>query len=101
MAWSGTYSEHFLLALDYWAAAVFFNRFGITISTMAGLVRDGLHGPLQLSGWQIAFLRWLEPRLSNGHCEAAKAADIDRLKAALVALVKDPAMAQQLLAALT
>lgn len=100
MSEAGTYSHTVLLALDYWAAAVFFGRFGLSISTMAGLVRDDLHGPLGLQGWQVAFLRWLEPRLSNAHCEAAKAGDVGRLKTGLLLLVKDPLQAQQLLALL-
>jgi hypothetical protein len=83
MSWSGTYSHEFLLALDLWAAAVLFNRPGITISTMSGLVRDGRDRPLALHEWQRAFLRWLEPRLSRAHVEKAKAADIARAKLAL------------------
>lgn len=78
MSFQGSYAHEFLLALDLWAAAVFFNRAGITISTMAGLVRDGKDGPLKLWAWQRAFLAWLEPKLSNAHCERAKAADRDR-----------------------
>lgn len=83
MSWDKTYSHEFLLALDLYAAGLFFNHNGITISTMAGLVRDGKDAPLKLYGWQRSFLRWLEPRLSNAHCEGAKAADIARAQLAL------------------
>jgi hypothetical protein len=82
-AWDKTFTHNVLLAIDLWAALTFFNRAGITISTMAGLVRDGKAAPLKLWLWQEDFLRWLEPRLSNAHCEAAKAADIARAELAL------------------
>lgn len=75
MTWDTTYSHDFLLALDLWAAAVFFGHFGITVSTMAGLVRDGKDGPLKLHAWQRSFLRWIEPKLSRAHCAAALLAD--------------------------
>jgi hypothetical protein len=80
MSWSDTYSHEFLLALDLWAAAVFFNRPGITISSMSGLVRDRKDAPLELHGWQIAFLLWLAPRLSKRHTDAARAADMARAR---------------------
>lgn len=63
------------LGLDYWAAATVFGVYGITISTLAGLVRDGKDSPFKLYRWQRAFLRWLEPRLSKEHCAAALKAD--------------------------
>lgn len=78
MPWSGTYSHNFLLAIDLWAAEVIFNRAGITISSMAGLVRDGQDETLHLWRWQHAFLAWLEPRLSQAHCVKARAADLAR-----------------------
>jgi hypothetical protein len=76
--WDETYSHNFLLALDLWAALVFFNRAGITISTMSGMVRDGKDGPLKLWGWQRSFLRWLEPRLGRAHVTGALKADRGR-----------------------
>lgn len=81
--WSNTYSHEFLLALDLWAAGVFFNKNGITVSTLSGIVRDGKDAPLKLYGWQRAFLKWLAPRLSEAHTTAALAADIARAKLAL------------------
>lgn len=80
MTWAGTYSETFLLALDEWASAVFFGRLGLTISTLCRLVKEDKHGPLKLADWQIRFLRWLEPRLSEAHCTAALASDLARSK---------------------
>lgn len=78
MSWDQTYSHTFLIALDEWGAAVFFNRLGLTISTLACLVRDGKDGPLKLSPWQRSFLRWLGPRLTTAHCAAALKADLAR-----------------------
>lgn len=83
MSWSQTWTFKLAFGLDLFGAAVIFGHFGISISTMAGLVRDGKDAPLQLRLWQRDFLRWLEPRLSNAHCEAAKAADIARAKLAV------------------
>lgn len=83
MSWEGTYSHQVLLSLDLWAAGVFFNKSGLTVSTLAGLVRDQLDAPLKLYGWQRGVLGWIEPRLSNAHCEAARAADIARARVAL------------------
>lgn len=71
------------LGLDFWAAATFFGAYGITVSTMAGLVRDGKDAPLRLYGWQRGFLRWLEPKLSREHCAKALQHDIERCKTAL------------------
>jgi hypothetical protein len=72
------------LGLDYWAAASFFGHYAISISTMAGLVRDGKDAPLKLYPWQRSFLRWLEPKLSREHCAKAKQSDIARAKQALI-----------------
>lgn len=83
MTWSQSYSHQWLLSLDLYFAGVIFNRSGITISTMAGLVRAGKDGPLKLYRWQRAFLRWLAPRLSAAHCIAAREADIGRARLAL------------------
>jgi hypothetical protein len=83
MTWTNTYSHTFLLALDLWAAAVFFNRPRVTISTMACLVHDGKDAPLELQEWQRSFLRWLAPKLSTAHCRGALQSDIDHLQAAL------------------
>lgn len=83
MSWARTWSHDFLLALDLWCAAVFFGVRGITISTLAVLVRDGQDALLNLRPWQKGFLQWLEPRLSRAHCDAAKAGDIAGAKLAL------------------
>ena len=91
MSWDNTYSHDFLLALDLWAAAVFLGHFGITISTMSGLVRDGKDGPLKLHGWQRSFLRWLEPKLSRAHVNAALIADRGRATLALSLMPEDKA----------
>lgn len=78
MTWDQTYSHDFLLALDLWAAAVFFGVFGVTLSTLSGMVRDGTDGPFKLRRWQRSFLRWLEPRLGRAHVAAALKADRGR-----------------------
>lgn len=83
MSWDQTYSHNVLLALDLYCALIFFNRAGLTISTLSGLVRDGKDGPLKLWGWQRAFLRWLEPRLTRAHVDAALKADTARAQLAL------------------
>jgi hypothetical protein len=80
----------FGLGLDFWAAATFFGHYGITVSTMAGLVRDGNDAPLKLYGWQRAFLRWLEPRLSRQHCALALQSDVKRCKDALTIMGVPP-----------
>lgn len=80
MAWDRTYSHDFLIAFDRWACAVFFGVSGITISTLSNLVRDGKDGPCKLHGWQRAFLKWLAPRLSKAHTEAAQQSDLANLE---------------------
>lgn len=87
MTTGNTLGFEMALGLDYWAAATFFGHYGITVSTMAGLVRDGKDGPLQLYSWQKKFLRWLEPRLSKTHCASALTNDISRLEASYEMLV--------------
>lgn len=101
MSWDQTYSHTFLIALDEWGAAVFFNRLNFTISTMCRLVRDGQDAPLKLNRWQRAFLKWLEPRLSESHCAAALQADLERLKTGVILLASDPDQARALLAQLS
>lgn len=78
-----TFGLEAALGLDFWASATFFGAYGLTVSTLAGLVRDGKDAPLKLYGFQRSFLRWLEPRLSRSHCEAARLSDIARCKQAL------------------
>jgi hypothetical protein len=90
MTTGDTYALEAGLGWDYWGAATFFGHYGITISTMAGLVRDGKDAPLKLYGFQRAFLRWLEPRLSREHCEAARLSDIARCKQALTLMGATP-----------
>jgi len=71
------------LGLDFWASATFFGRYGLTVSTLAGLVRDGKDADLRLYGWQRGFLRWLEPKLGRAHCAAALQSDRARAQLAL------------------
>lgn len=75
MSWDQTYSHDFLIAFDLWAAGVFFGVRGLTVSTLSGLVRDGKDAPFKLHQWQRSFLRWLEPRLSRTHVDAALKTD--------------------------
>lgn len=70
-------------ALDLFAASIFFGEFGVSVSTMAGLVRDGKDTPLRLWRWQRGFLRWLEPRLSRAHCAGAISYDRQRAQQVL------------------
>lgn len=70
-------------ALDLFAAGIFFGEFGISVSTMAGLVRAEKDAPLKLWKWQRAFLRWLEPRLSRAHCDGAISFDRQRAQQVL------------------
>lgn len=83
MSWSQTWTFKLVFGLDLFAAAIFFGQFGLSVSTMAGLVRDGRAAPLSLRLWQEDFLRWLEPRLSHAHCEGAIASDLARAQAAI------------------
>lgn len=78
MSWSQTWSFKLIFGLDLLGAAIFFGQFGLSISTMAALARDGRAAPLKLRLWQEDFLRWLEPRLSRQHCEAALIFDRQR-----------------------
>lgn len=78
------------LGLDFLAAAVFFGHYGITVSTMAGLVRDDKDASLRLYEWQRSFLRWLEPKLSRQHCALALQNDITRCSQALILMGVKP-----------
>jgi hypothetical protein len=73
--WAKTYSHDFLIAFDKWCCATLFGVDGLTISTLSGLVRDGKDSAFKLHGYQRSFLRWLEPRLSRAHVEAARISD--------------------------
>jgi hypothetical protein len=84
------WSREAALGLDFLGAAVFFGHYGITISTMAGLVREGKDAPLRLYAWQRRFLRWLEPKLSREHCALALKSDITRCKNALTLMGVPP-----------
>jgi hypothetical protein len=90
MTTGDTYALEAGLGLDYWAAATFFGVYGITVSTLSGLVRDGKDAPLRLYAFQRSFLRWLEPRLSRAHCAAALQSDIARCKTALTLMGVTP-----------
>jgi hypothetical protein len=78
------------LGLDYWACSTFFGQFGITVSTLSGLVRDGKDGPFKLYGWQRTVLRWIEPRLGRAHVTLALQHDVARLKQSLSLLGASP-----------
>jgi hypothetical protein len=89
MTWTDkTLTFRIAFGLDLFAAAVVFGQYGISVSSMAGLVRDGLDGPLKLKLWQHDFLRWLEPKLSRAHCAGAVQYDRDRAQLVLN-LLKD------------
>jgi hypothetical protein len=90
MTTGDTYALEAGLGLDYWVAATFFGVYGITVSTLSGLVRDGKDGPFKLYSWQRSFLRWLEPKLGRDHVEKAKRSDIGRLKLGLTLMGVTP-----------
>jgi len=83
MSFDKTLAFRVLFSWDLMLAAIFTGHWGISLSTMAALVRDGKDGPLKLALWQQDFLRWLEPRLSNAHCEAARLDDRARAQLAV------------------
>jgi hypothetical protein len=66
----------FWLALDYLGAALIFQKFRITISSMTWMVAEQRDAPLKLWRWQTAFLRWLGPRLGKDHREGARQFDL-------------------------
>lgn len=89
MSWDKTYTHTVLIGLDQFAAAVIFNRPDLTISTMCWMVMEGQAFDLKLSGWQIAILAWLGPKLDRmqaNHCAEAKDGDIARAQQTLKAL---------------
>ncbi len=90
MSWQGTWTFNLAFGLDLFAAAIVFGQFGLSVSTMAGLVRDGRAAPLKLRLWQEDFLRWLEPRLSAAHCADALIFDRQRAKTVLQLLGDTP-----------
>jgi hypothetical protein len=72
VTWSDRqWSFDLLYGLDRFAAAVFFMETRMSISAMCWLVKQGKADRLKLRVWQAGFLRWLEPRLSEVHCERA------------------------------
>ena len=83
MTTGNSWSFEAALGLDYWACATFFGQFGITVSTLSGLVRDGKDGPFLLYPWQRKALRWIEPRLGRRHVTLALEHDVARLKQSL------------------
>lgn len=93
MAWTGTWSNRVLIALDQLAAAIFFNRDDVCVSSLCRVVQNADAGvrdfparlaSLKLKPWQIDFLRWLAPKLDKmepGHCEKSLQSDIARADA--------------------
>lgn len=89
MSWDKTYTHTVLIAADQFAAAVFFNRPDLTISTMCWMVMEGKDATLKLSKMQRAFLAWLGPQLNKywpNHCAEARDGDIKRAKNTLTSL---------------
>lgn len=85
MSWTGTYTNQVAVALDELGAAVFFNRKGVTISSLcrAVLLADAGHTDwawrvdnyLKLGTWQKVALRVLGKALNftfPNHCESAR-----------------------------
>lgn len=105
MSWSGTYTHNVAIALDELAAAVFFNRNDVTVSSLCRIVQladSGVHGwperlrSLGFAPWQVAVLRWLARRLDAlqpFHCELARVSDIERSGTARALLTMPPGAA--------
>jgi hypothetical protein len=84
VTWSDRqWSFDLLYGLDRFAAALFFQETRMSISTMCWLVKQGKADRLKLRAYQIGFLRWLEPRLSEAHCKWAAANDRTRAQTAV------------------
>jgi hypothetical protein len=87
---SGTYFHTVAIALDQFAAAIFFNRADVTISSLCRVVQLADSGmtpwPAHLastkfSAAQIGFLRQLAKvlnKIQTNHCELARQADLAR-----------------------
>ena len=91
MSWAGSYAHTVALAIDEFAAAVFFNRPDLTISALCRVVQLADAGEegwqwkvdrvLKLNRWQVAVLRcigWALNFTFKNHCEAARLADLTR-----------------------
>lgn len=102
MSWAGTYSHTLALALDRAAAAVFFNRPDITISSLCWIVRNRVSNPIaghayslcKFSGWQTKLLQWIGAGLefiAKGHCAAARDSDLAVSNSVLALLGEDSA----------
>lgn len=83
MSWAGTYSHTIILGVDRFAAAVFFNRADVTISSLCWLVRaypaQTVAQRAALKPWQQWVLKQIGSGLeaiSPGHCAAARASDL-------------------------
>ncbi len=86
MSWDRSYTHTLAIALDDWAASVFFNRPDLTVSTLCWLVASGKDAPLNLWRWQRAFLQWLGPwlnRIQKDHMALAREGDIERAQSTL------------------
>lgn len=89
MSFDNTYVHNVLIGLDQLGAAILFNRNDLTISTMCDMVLKGDDAPLELHGWQRAFLKWLGPVLNKiqaDHCGQARLGDEARANSTLKSL---------------
>lgn len=90
MSWGKTYIHTLLIALDQFAAAVFFDRADVTISSLCRVVQLADAGYLtwqaklattKFATWQISVLRvlarWLD-YIQTNHCELARQSDLAR-----------------------
>ena len=90
MSWSRTYVHTLLIAIDQFAAAVFFNRADVTISSLCRVVQLADSGDAvwtarlaatKFARWQIAILRVLAAgleKIQTSHCELARQSDLSR-----------------------
>lgn len=99
--WSRTYLHNLLVALDSFAAAIFFNRPDLTISALCRVVQLAANGGqwqwrvervLKFARWQVVVLRGIGAALNftfKNHCEAARLSDLARA-ASTLKLLEDP-----------
>lgn len=90
MSWDRAWSHTVVIAVDQLAAAVFFNRSDVTVSSLCRVVQLADAGVedfperlryLNLSDRQVEALRWIGTQLDKrwpGHCEGARLGDLGR-----------------------
>lgn len=95
MSWNQTYSYTLAITADFLAAAVFFNRTDLCVSSLCRLVQlsdaRALTAPQSavlalLAPWQVSALRQIArglEKLQIGHCARSLASDVARARRVL------------------